>query len=231
MHPSNRTVQYCAFIQTIYLLTIHGRSSNRTGRYCAFISTIYLLTMHGRSSDKTGRYCAFILTICLITIRGRSSNRTGFTFLWYVVELQTQRNDSMYSYWQFTSLELQTKWNDTVHSYWQCIPLIYVVELQTERNETMLCMHTDNLFPYVCGKTSNRTELCCAFIPTIYLLRTAIRTERYCAFIPTIYFFVICDKWNELPDEFRKQSSLNQFKILIGSWSGSSCQCFACKTS
>jgi hypothetical protein len=37
--------------------------------------------------------------------------------------------------------------------------------------------------------------------------------------------------WNELPDEFRKQSSLNQFKTLISSWSGSSCQCFACKTS
>lgn len=37
--------------------------------------------------------------------------------------------------------------------------------------------------------------------------------------------------WNELPDELRKQSSLNQFKNLINSWSGSSCQCFACKTS
>ena len=32
--------------------------------------------------------------------------------------------------------------------------------------------------------------------------------------------------WNELPDEFRKHSSLNQFKTLISSWSGSSCQCF-----
>jgi hypothetical protein len=30
MHPSNRTERYSAFIQTIYLLTIHGRSSNRT---------------------------------------------------------------------------------------------------------------------------------------------------------------------------------------------------------
>ena len=37
--------------------------------------------------------------------------------------------------------------------------------------------------------------------------------------------------WNELPDEFRKQSSLNQLKTLISSWSGSSCRCFACKTS
>jgi hypothetical protein len=37
--------------------------------------------------------------------------------------------------------------------------------------------------------------------------------------------------WNELPDEFRKQSSLNQFKTLISSRSGSSCRCFACKTS
>ena len=38
-------------------------------------------------------------------------------------------------------------------------------------------------------------------------------------------------RWNELPDECRKQSSLNQFKTLISSWSGSSWQCFACKTS
>ena len=37
--------------------------------------------------------------------------------------------------------------------------------------------------------------------------------------------------WNALPNEFRKQSSLNQFKTLISSWSGSSCQCFAYKTS
>ena len=37
--------------------------------------------------------------------------------------------------------------------------------------------------------------------------------------------------WNELPAEFRTQSSLNQIKTLISSWSGSSCQCFACKTS
>jgi hypothetical protein len=31
VHPSNRTERLCAFIPTIYLLTIRGRSSNRTG--------------------------------------------------------------------------------------------------------------------------------------------------------------------------------------------------------
>jgi hypothetical protein len=30
--------------------------------------------------------------------------------------------------------------------------------------------------------------------------------------------------WNELPDAFRKQSSLNQLKTLISPWSGSSCR-------
>jgi hypothetical protein len=41
----------------------------------------------------------------------------------YVVELQTERNDTVHSYGQFTSLELQTEWNDTVHSYRQFISL------------------------------------------------------------------------------------------------------------
>ena len=37
--------------------------------------------------------------------------------------------------------------------------------------------------------------------------------------------------WNELPDHFRKDMSLDQFKNLINTWSGSSCHCFACKAS
>ena len=45
------------------------------------------------------------------------------------------------------------------------------------------------------------------------------------------FMYAVTKLWNELSDEFRKQFSLNQFKTLISSWSGSSCQCFACKTS
>ena len=37
--------------------------------------------------------------------------------------------------------------------------------------------------------------------------------------------------WNELPDHFRKDMSLDQFKNLINTWSGSSCHCFACRAS
>ena len=37
--------------------------------------------------------------------------------------------------------------------------------------------------------------------------------------------------WNELPDHFRKDMSLDQFNNLIDTWSGSSCHCFACKAS
>jgi hypothetical protein len=31
--------------------------------------------------------------------------------------------------------------------------------------------------------------------------------------------------WNELPDEIRAQTNLNQFKSLINNWNGNSCRC------
>jgi hypothetical protein len=37
MHLSNRIEWYCAFILTMYLLTIRGRPSNRTERYWCFV--------------------------------------------------------------------------------------------------------------------------------------------------------------------------------------------------
>jgi hypothetical protein len=37
-------------------------------------------------------------------------------------------------------------------------------------------------------------------------------------------------RWNELPNELRKVSSLSQFKSLINSWSGGSCRCGSCKS-
>ena len=36
--------------------------------------------------------------------------------------------------------------------------------------------------------------------------------------------------WNELPNDMRKQMSLNQFKSMINNWNGSSCQCGSCKS-
>ena len=34
--------------------------------------------------------------------------------------------------------------------------------------------------------------------------------------------------WNELPNDMRQEMSLNDFKNMIGTWSGSSCRCSAC---
>ena len=36
--------------------------------------------------------------------------------------------------------------------------------------------------------------------------------------------------WNELPNEFRTASSLNQFKSLISNWNGDSCRCSSCRS-
>ena len=41
--------------------------------------------------------------------------------------------------------------------------------------------------------------------------------------------FASAKLWNELPNCFRKETSLIQFKNLINTWNGSSYQCFACK--
>ena len=35
--------------------------------------------------------------------------------------------------------------------------------------------------------------------------------------------------WNNLPDEFRKESNFNQFKALISNWNGDDCKCNMCR--
>jgi hypothetical protein len=35
--------------------------------------------------------------------------------------------------------------------------------------------------------------------------------------------------WNDLPNHFRQETSLEHFKNVIQTWNGSSCQCSACR--
>ena len=34
--------------------------------------------------------------------------------------------------------------------------------------------------------------------------------------------------WNDLPDDFRKNSNFNQFKNILKSWNGNVCKCSVC---
>ena len=53
----------------------------------------------------------------------------------------------------------------------------------------------------------------------------SVRTTRYGT---KSFRYFSAKTWNDLPDHFRKESSFQQFKLLINSWDGKSCHCSAC---
>jgi hypothetical protein len=91
-----------------------------------------------------------------------------------------------------------------------------IIEADKRFKETDIKQIFSNVVQLTALKKETTTEL-----PQVRTTSYGLQSFRYAG----------TKRWNELPDEFRKQPSLNQFKTLISSWSGSSCRCFACKTS
>ena len=58
-----------------------------------------------------------------------------------------------------------------------------------------------------------------AVFPRVRTTRYGLNSFRYNA----------AQIWNELPNHFRQETSLEHFKNLIQTWNGSSCQCSACR--
>jgi hypothetical protein len=58
-----------------------------------------------------------------------------------------------------------------------------------------------------------------AVLPRVRTTRYGLNSFRYNA----------AQIWNELPNHFRQETSLEHFKNIIHTWNGSSCQCSACK--
>ena len=58
-----------------------------------------------------------------------------------------------------------------------------------------------------------------AVLPRVRTTRYGLKTFRYNA----------AQIWNELPNHFRQETSLEHLKNIIHTWNGSSCQCSACR--
>ncbi|SMN17588.1 hypothetical protein CRYPA_887 [uncultured Candidatus Thioglobus sp.] len=58
-----------------------------------------------------------------------------------------------------------------------------------------------------------------AVLPRVRTTRYGLNSFRYNA----------AQIWNELPNHFRQETSLEHFKNIIHTWNGSSCQCSACR--
>jgi hypothetical protein len=58
-----------------------------------------------------------------------------------------------------------------------------------------------------------------AVLPRVRTTRCGLNSFRYNA----------AQIWNELPNPFRQETSLEHFKNIIHTWNGSSCQCSACR--
>jgi len=55
-------------------------------------------------------------------------------------------------------------------------------------------------------------------IPTVPASTSGKNSFKFAAFV----------LWNDLPDDFRKNSNFNQFKNILKSWNGNVCKCSVC---
>ena len=105
------------------------------------------------------------------------------------------------------------------------LPSLKIRRLRTMAMETFKILH--NKSPVYLNNIVNFKNVSYSFrkqhtveIPQVRTTSFGLHSLRYAG----------AALWNELPDNIRQQSNLNQFKSLINNWNGSSCRCGSCRS-